>query len=78
MIAFLGNVRRMRTEMTETLPVFDAVKPIGKCGACGDMLYPHSTPNLCDYRRDCPIYGDNWMAYQAARRMRRLETPQRE
>ena len=56
--------------MTEvkSLPVFDAVKPIGQCGACGTELYPHSTPNICSFRADCPMHGDRWMAYQAARR----------
>lgn len=51
------------------LPTFDAVKAIAKCGACGKELFPHSTPNICDYREDCPMHGEAWMQYQSARRM---------
>jgi hypothetical protein len=51
------------------LPVFEAVKPVGTCGACGTELFPHSTPNQCNYRKDCPLHGDKWRDYQSARRM---------
>lgn len=51
------------------LTVFEPIKPIGKCGACGKDLYPHSTPNICDYRQDCPMHGDAWRGYQRMRDM---------
>lgn len=56
--------------MTDDLQVFKAVKPIGKCEACGRDLYPHSTPNICDYRQDCSMHGEEWMQFQSFRRMR--------
>lgn len=58
------------------LPVFDAVKAVGRCGLCGRELYPHSQPNICNYQDSCPMRGDRWMAYQAARREQNFYRPQ--
>ncbi len=52
--------------------VFEPINPVGKCGGCGRDLYPHSTPNICDYRQDCPMHGERWLAYQQALKMRNV------
>lgn len=55
--------------MSQEPTVFEPINPIGKCGACGRDLYPHSSPNICDYKENCPMHGERWLTYQAARRM---------
>ena len=54
----------------DDLPVFEPIKAVGKCGACGKELYPHSSPGICDYRQDCPMHGERWQAYQQMLAMR--------
>lgn len=58
----------------EDLPVFEPVKPVGKCGIpdCARDLYPGSTPNICGFRQECPMNGEAWLQYQAARRMQNV------
>lgn len=56
--------------MSGELTTFEAIKPVGTCGACGRDLYPHSTPNICDYRQDCSMHGEPWKQYQLALKMR--------
>lgn len=42
---------------------FETPKPIGKCGTCDRPLYKHSSPNICDYRQDCVLFGDEWKEF---------------
>jgi hypothetical protein len=52
------------------LSCFAALQPVALCGACGKKLYEHSTPNMCEYRDDCPLRGSDWARYKRALDMR--------
>lgn len=55
--------------MANDLPIFEPPNAVGMCRVCGKTLYPHSTPNICGFKENCPMYGEQWQQYQYARSM---------
>lgn len=62
-------------EESPQLTIFEPVKPVGKCGLCGNLLYPHTqmcqniTQPNCDSglvgaQPNCPLLGPEWSNYQ--------------
>lgn len=57
------------TDKPNDLPTFEPVKPIGKCGLCGNLLYPHSTCHSLPRPDACPLEGDQWRQMKQIRNM---------
>lgn len=69
---FGGDV--VSDEAKNDLPILEAVKPIAKCGFCGNDIYPDSQCQnpLGIKPACCPLNGDEWRSIQRARSMQNV------
>lgn len=60
--------------MSDDLPVLEAIKPIAKCGFCGNDIYPDGGCQIASGMKPdcCPLNGDEWHSMQRARAMQNV------
>ena len=56
------------------LPVLEPIKPIAKCGACNENIYPDGQcRNGNRQPPDCPLRGEHWRQIKMALDMRNVK-----
>lgn len=65
--------------MSDELPVFEPVKPVGVCGGCGHSLYSHTSHCRAALgpKDDCPLFSDEWNRGKRVRDMMNAWQPRK-